>query len=295
MTAGATQVTGSAVDARVRLPMELRSSRGGFKPDSYTARYDAVLNLADRRHLTAADLISEMDAAGVARATVHAEYEFGDAADDLNLRVAKYIEENPGRFNGFGTVSLDQMSPMRAAHQVDEIADLGLLGVSIQPAFFDLAIDDARLYPMYARACDLGLVVAVHTGINYTTVRPMDRERPMLLDRVACHFPGLELIASHAAWPWTGELCAVMRRHPTVYAEFGGLAPRYVGENGTGWEVMRRLMDGPLSRQVLFATDWPVFPMERALREWDEMGLSPATLERLLHTNVERLLWKETA
>jgi predicted TIM-barrel fold metal-dependent hydrolase len=165
-----------------------------------------------------------------------------------------------------------------------------LVGINIQPAFFGLSIDDARLYPLFATASDLGLVVAIHTGINYTTHQPMDLERPELLDRIACSFPELRLIACHAGWPWVDVLCGVMRRHSNVYADFGGMAPRYVGEEGTGWQTLRRLMDGPLRNQVLFATDWPVFAMDRAVREWDAMGLKPDTLRHLMSENARSLI-----
>ena len=80
------------------------------------------------------------------------------------------------------------------------------------------------------------------------------------------------------------------RKHPNVYMEFGGLAPKYVGAEGTGWEVMRRFMNSVLSEQVLFGTDWPVMSQSRALGEWREMGLKPVVLERLLGANAARLI-----
>jgi predicted TIM-barrel fold metal-dependent hydrolase len=85
-------------------------------------------------------------------------------------------------------------------------------------------------------------------------------------------------------------MVAVMRKHPNVYAEFGGLAPRYVLEQNTGWEVMHRFMNSVLREQILFGTDWPVFPMDRALEEWRGGDLKPEVLEALLHGNAARLL-----
>jgi hypothetical protein len=85
-------------------------------------------------------------------------------------------------------------------------------------------------------------------------------------------------------------MVAVMRKHPNVYAEFGGLAPRYVLEPNTGWEVMHRFMNSVLAEQVLFGTDWPVFPMDQALEQWRSGDLKPHVLEALTHGNAERLL-----
>ena len=131
---------------------------------------------------------------------------------------------------------------------------------------------DPRLYHAYARCEELGLIVCLHTGVNYTTVYPIANDHPLQLDEVACQFPDLVLVVCHAGWPWAAEMVTVMRKHPNVYADFGGLAPRCVDEDGTGWSVMRRFLNSLLAGQMLFATDWPVFPMSRALPEWRRWG-----------------------
>jgi uncharacterized protein len=278
----------SIVDFRVRLPTELRPAV--VLPPEYVDQYDAVLGLEERRDMSLETLVAEMDAAGVSNAVVHAEYEYGDPADELNEAVGALVGRMPDRFSGYGTVSLSPLRVMRAVAQVARSAELGLRGINIQPSFFGIPIDHAQLYPVYARASELGLGVGVHTGVNYTSHLPIKNDHPLQLDQVACDFPELTLIACHAGWPWGAELVAVARKHPNVYLEFGGLAPKYVGATGTGWEVVFRFMNSLLSKQVLFGTDWPVFPMARALEEWRELGLKPAVLEALLGGNAERLL-----
>jgi predicted TIM-barrel fold metal-dependent hydrolase len=276
------------IDFRVRLPTELRPPVN--MPTEYVDQYDAVLNLEARRDLTVDELIAEMDQAGVSHAVVHAEYEYGDPADELNEAVAALVARMPDRFSGFGTVSLSPLRVMRAVAQVARAAELGLRGINIQPSFFSMPIDHAQLYPVYAKASEHGLGVGVHTGVNYTSHLPIKHDHPLQLDQVACDFPELTLIACHAGWPWAAEMVAVARKHPNVYLEFGGLAPKYVGSAGTGWEVVFRFMNSLLSKQVLFGTDWPVFPMPRALEEWRTLGLKPAVLEALLGGNADRLL-----
>jgi predicted TIM-barrel fold metal-dependent hydrolase len=282
----------SIVDFRVRLPTELRP-RVELPPE-YVDQYDAVLGLEARRDLSLQALIEEMDAAGVAHAVVHAEYEYGDPADDLNEAVAKLVGKMPERFSGYGTVSMAPLRIMRAVRQVARVAELGLRGINLQPSFFGMPIDHPQLYPVYAKACELGLGVGVHTGVNYTSHLPIKHDHPLQLDQVACDFPDLVLVACHAAWPWTAEMVAVARKHPNVYLEFGGLAPKYVGSPGTGWEPVFRFMNSLLSKQVLFGTDWPVFPMERAITEWRDLSLKPAVLESLLSGNADRLLGRSS-
>jgi predicted TIM-barrel fold metal-dependent hydrolase len=276
------------VDFRVRLPTELRPREE--RPREYVARYDAVLGLEERRDLGLQALIEDMERAGVDHAVVHAEYELGDPADELNEAVAKLVADDPARFSGYGTVSLEPLNVMRAVRQVATVAELGLRGINLQPSFFGIPIDHPQLYPVYAKACELGLGVGLHTGINYSSHRPIKNDHPLQLDQVACDFEGLTLVACHAAWPWAAEMVAVARKHPDVLLEFGGLAPKYVGAPGSGWEPVYRFMNNLLAEQVLFGTDWPVFPMDRALAEWRGLDLKASVLEGLLGGNACRLL-----
>ncbi|MER6178803.1 amidohydrolase family protein [Streptosporangium sp. NPDC001681] len=282
------------IDARVRLPQHLRETATYNAPFRQTEQYDRVLGLTGKMNEgTLPDLLAAMDAEGIDRAVMHAESEGGESAEALNEALVKVVAEHPGRFSGIGTVDLYPPRPTRAARQVAAAAAQGLLGVAVQPAFFGLDIDDRALYPMYSRAEELGLVVAVHTGITYSRMHPIRHERPELLDQVACDFPDLRLIACHAGWPWATEFCAVARRHPTVYLEFGGLAPKYVSRPGTGWDTMFGMMSTVLRDQVLYGSDWPVMEPSRALAEWRESGLPEPALEALFAGNAARLFGLE--
>ncbi len=181
-------MTNAIIDFRARLPEELRPPQAP-PPAGYRSQYDAVIGVSDNIDKTLADLIAEMEANGVEHTVVHAEYEYGDPADAMNQAVAKLVREDPARFSGFGTISMAPLDIMRALGQVAEIAEQGLIGVSIQPSFFHLAIDDARLYPVYAKAAEVGLMVALHTGINYSVSHPIKNDHPLQLDQVACDFP----------------------------------------------------------------------------------------------------------
>ena len=232
-------------------------------------QYDAVLGLTDKMNsgrLT--DLIDDLDANGIGHAVMHAETEGGESADALNEALGAVLAEHPDRFTGVGTVDVTGARPGRAARQTAAAHAQGLRGISVQPAFLGLDIDDRALYPLYARAEELGLVVAIHTGITYSRIHPMRHERAELFDQVACDFPDLRLIAAHAGWPWAAEYAAVARRHPTVFLEFGAIAPKYVARPGTGWDAMFAMMPNVLRDQVLYGSDWPMIAPQRALAEW---------------------------
>jgi len=282
------------VDARVRLPQDRRTSASYSAPARQTEQYDRVLGLTDKMNGgTLSGLLEEMDAVGISRAVMHAESEGGEDADALNTALRSVLDEHPDRFLGVGCVDVTLSSPTAIAAQVARAQDLGLLGVSFQPAFFGLDIDDRRLYPLYSRAEESGLVVAVHTGINYSRLHPIKHERAENLDQVACDFPDLRLIACHAGWPWVTEFAAVARRHPTVFLEYGAIAPKYVARPGTGWDVQFAMMANVLRDQVLYGSDWPMISPSRAVQEWRDSGLPDAALEALLSRNAERLFGLE--
>jgi predicted TIM-barrel fold metal-dependent hydrolase len=253
-------------------------------------QYDAVLDISSNAARSLDDLRQEMAEIGVERAVVHAEYEFGDPVDALNEALAKLVAEEPERFSGVGTFSMEHFEIARALDQVAVCKEAGFVGISTQPSFFHMSIDDKRLYPVYAKAMELGLLVCLHTGVNYGVTHPIRNDHPLMVDDVACDFPTLKLVACHAGWPWATEMVAVARKHPNVYMEFGGLAPKYVGAAGSGWEVMYRFMNSLLADQVLFGTDWPVISQTRALAEWRSLGLKPVVLEKLLGGNAANLL-----
>jgi predicted TIM-barrel fold metal-dependent hydrolase len=278
------------IDARVRLPQDRRGSGRYSAPLRQVEQYDRVLSLTDKMNSgTLAGLLATMDAVGIGQAVMHAESEGGEDADALNISLREVLDEHPQRFVGIGCVNIGDPSPTAIAAQSRRAADLGMRGVSFQPAFFGLDIDERRLYPLYSRAEELGLVVAVHTGITYSRMHPLRHERPEMLDQVACDFPDLRLIACHAGWPWATEFAAVARRHPTVYLEFGALAPKYVARPGTGWDAMFGMMPNLLRDQILYGSDWPMMPPERAVREWRESGLPDDALQALFCDNARRL------
>lgn len=281
--------TNEIIDFRTRIPQELFPDLP-LKMNNIT-QYDAVLDIKNKyREISTESLLALMDRNNVTHAIIHAEYEYGDIADELNKIVVELVEKYPNRFSGVGTVSQDEFSIKRALKQVDECVEMGMLGLSLQPAFFGMEINDSRLYPVYAKAMERNLFVAVHTGVNYAVDRPIKGERPVLLDEVACDFPDLTIIASHGGWPWVPEMVAVARKHPRVFVEFGGLAPKYIGAPGSGWETMYRFMNSVLSSQVLMATDWPTMAHDRVVKEWQDLDLKPAVKAAVMGGNAKKLI-----
>jgi hypothetical protein len=115
------------------------------------------------------------------------------------------------------------------------------------------------------------------------------------VDEVACRFPDLTLVCNHGGWPWVLETIAVLWKHDCVFADFGGVAPKYmVGETG-GWNPMAHWMDRQLSGKILFGSDWPMLRYDRFLAELPLLNLKDESLARYLRQNAAKLIdrvWK---
>jgi hypothetical protein len=226
--------------------------------------------------------VAELEAAGIERAVIQAEWASGDYRQD-NDRVAALVRRHPDRFTGFAAV--DELK--RA------VEELGLLGLNLQPFASGLHANHRKYYPLYLKCLEYGVPVTVHTGINYSSDRAMDYGRPLYLDDVACDFPGLVVVLNHGGWPWVAESVAIARKHPSLYLEIGGIAPKYLAMAGSGWEVFLRFADSLLQDRVLFATD-SMIPVARAVAEARALPLKPEVLPKLMGENAARLL-AETA
>jgi uncharacterized protein len=279
------------IDFRVKLPPRNSADEPQpAVPDEYL-HYDEVYEgFLENLDLTYEDWAREAEAHGVGRGVMQAEVEWADPAG-LNDRLAKLVREHPEQLAA-GLATVDPRKPMEAVREVDRaIHELGLQGIAFEPGFLGISPVDPRCYPVYARCAQLGVPVGLHTGINFSSHGPLEFERPVLIDRIACDFPELTLICHHGGWPWPHEAAAVAWKHKNVYLEFGAIAPRYMAPGaGGGWGDIAHLMDTVLREQVLFGCDWPMLRYERALEEIDMLELRPESRAAYLGGNARRLL-----
>ena len=99
---------------------------------------------------------------------------------------------------------------------------------------------DSAYFPFYAVCVDLGIPLSIHTSANWTRTRPSDLGHPRHIDQIACEFPDLKILMSHAGYPWVLEACLTAWKHPNVYLELGAHRPKYFATPGAGWEPLLR-------------------------------------------------------
>jgi uncharacterized protein len=205
--------------------------------------------------------------------------------------VAGMRDRHPGTFAGaWGTVD-----PLRGGQAVSgaerAMADHGVLGFHFHPIMGRYTVDDPRFGPLFGAISDLGVPVMVDVGTTGMGAgmpggdgAVIRHAHPQAVDVLAATFPRLTVVAAHPGWPWVDEMTAVVLHKGNVYWELSGWAPKHFPA-GLKTDIRGRLQD-----KIMFGTDYPSLPLDRLLREWDELGFSDEVMHKVFHANAERVL-----
>lgn len=239
------------------------------------------------------DLIQEMDRCGVDRAVAcgFAWNDFGLYVES-NSYIADAVSRYPDRLIGFANVApLDS----RVTAELERCISLGLKGIGeIKPLGqgFDLVEDVDLLQPLtdIARAHRLPLLVHVSepVGRNYPG---KGGTSPRKAFRFAQQFPDLTFIYAH----WGGGLLFyelmpdVSESLANVYYDCS--ASPYLYDP----DIYRLAFALPCGDRLLFASDYPLMPLDRCLEEARSAGLLPEQLTALMGGNAASLFNEEPA
>lgn len=112
------------------------------------------------------------------------------ATQNRNRWLANEIK-NENQLVGFGTVNFDEGN---LEDQVKEIAELGLLGIKIHPAYQEVRVDSEELFRVYAQAEKENLFLSFHTGLHWHRIADYSM---LLFDEIAFNFPKLRFSMEH--------------------------------------------------------------------------------------------------
>ena len=206
-----------------------------------------------------------------------------------NEDVAAFCRAQGPRFMGFAGV--DPHKGMTAIRELEHaVAVLGLRGLNLQCFEHRLAINDRKLYPLYAKCIELDIPVNIHASINFSTDTLMDYGHPRALDEVMVHFPELRVCASPPGWPWVQELIGVAWRHANVSIGLVAVRPKVLGIANSGYEPLLQYGNTLLRDRIIFGSAYPMMPVDQALQEIDALPLKPETRRAWVHDNAARFL-----
>lgn len=263
----------------------------------HLANYDRIYKKSTEQSETAqftsrpfADFLRFLDEVGVGQIVVKArdiESTFGLKIP--NETVASLVRAHPDRV--VGIAGADPHKGMQAVRELEHaVRNLGLRGLNLQLYELKLPANDKKLYPLYAKCVELGVVLNIHVSANFSTQIPLAYGHPLALDEVAVDFPELRIIASPPGWPWVHELIAVAWRHPNVYIGLSSLRPAILGKAGSGYEPFVTYGNSVLQDKLIFGSGWPLLPLRRSLAEMRALPWRPEVLPKILGGNARRAL-----
>lgn len=281
------------IDMRLRPPVPAWTKGSVFRTAMHYPRHFVTFKGSKSAWLESVDvLFEEMDSAGIRYGVAMGRISSGagNLGGVANKDIVEVVERYPDRFLGFLGVDLDAIAESLA--EIRELADApNIKGISIEPGSAKVPrwSDDASLEPVYELALELGLPVSISLSglLSALAGHDITWSRPVSIQRVAQRHPDLDLIVSHAAWPYADEMVVVALACPNIY-----VSPDLYASTA-GMICAESYVKGAnlfLEDRTLFGTAYPVKDIQESVRDFLGMGWRPEIIQKILWTNAARLL-----
>ena len=163
------------------------------------------------------------------------------------------------------------------------IHDEGFKGVKMHPYYQEYFLDDNRLYELYGKMSELGMILVIHAGYDIAFPR-IRRADPQRIFDICRRFPELKLIATHlGGWDEWADVRRLLTGKP-IYMEIS-FALDFLDQ--------KRLRDILLSHPpeyLLFGTDSPWTDQATTLKMLGKLGLPDTLFAQITSGNARRLL-----
>ena len=177
------------------------------------------------------------------------------------------------------------VDPLRGYDEIRRVVDYheryGVRCLRIPPFRYSLPPTDRVYWPFYVKALELEIAVSMNAGMPGPR-RPGWVQNPLHYDEVAFHFPELRLIMTHCGQPWVDEAISTIAHWEHVYMSCTSVAPKY-------WEPnFVRFINTRGSKKMMFGTEYPTIPWQRARDEIDALGLRESVVQDFHVDNARR-------
>jgi len=254
-----------------------RQSKDEFEfPVEYMFKDVPEKNLRDTDDPVATTL-REMDRWGVEKGLIGVGRE-----DDTGERALK---AHPDRFIPSASFDPNQgMDGIRALVRAYETWGVRAVGVFPAGTFPQVAINDKKMYPLYAKCVELGIPVFCCAGVPGPRVR-FAVQHVELIDEVMYDFPELTFVTRHGCEPWADLIVKLMLKWPGLHYSTSAFAPRYYPQAVINYANTRG------ADKVIYAGYFPMgLSLQRIMTEMPGIGFKDDVWPKFLRSNALRVL-----
>jgi len=219
--------------------------------------------------------VEQMDRFNIERAMVG----FND--DETSKKAAS---EYPERF--LFDVPCNPNEGMNEVRRVKRLhAEYGINAVSVFPSGTcpQVAINDARMYPLYACCVELDIPIFLNVGVPGPRI-PLHTQKVEHLDEVCWFFPELKVVMRHGAEPWEALAVKLMLKYPNLYYSTSAFAPKH---------YPKAIIDYANSRgadKIIYAGYFPMgLSLDRIFKDMEGVGFKDEVWPKFLRENAMKL------
>ena len=162
----------------------------------------------------------------------------------------------------------------------------GVRAVTAFPAgtFPQVAINDKKMYPIYAKCVELDVPIFCCAGIPGPRLR-FAPQHVELIDEVMYDFPDLVFVTRHGCEPWADLAVKLMLKWPGLHYSTSAFAPRYYPKAVIDYANTRG------AEKVIYAGYFPMgLSLERIMTDMQGVPLRDDVWPKFLHDNAARVL-----
>ncbi|MFP4553634.1 MAG: amidohydrolase family protein [Actinomycetota bacterium] len=221
--------------------------------------------------------LEQMDKWGVERGLI------GVSLDDSVG--AEALKRYPDRF--IPSASCDPNEGMEGIRDIVRLhEEFGIRALGAFPAgtFPQVAINDKKMYPIYAKCVELGIPIFCCAGIPGPRLK-FAPQHVELIDEVMYDFPDLVFVTRHGCEPWQDLAVKLMLKWPGLHYSTSAFAPKY---------YPKAIIDYANTRgadKIIYAGYFPMgLSLERIQTELEDVPFNDDVWPKFLRNNALRVL-----
>jgi len=201
--------------------------------------------------------------------------------DDTSRQAAK---DYPDRF--FFDVPCNPNEGMNEVRRLKRLhTDYGVKSASVFPAGTcpQVAINDARMYPLYAACVELDIPIVLNVGVPGPRI-PMETQKVEHVDEVCWFFPELKVVMRHGAEPWEDLAVKLMIKYPNLYYSTSAFAPKHYPKSIINYANTRG------ADKIIYAGYFPMgLSLDRIFKDMENVPFKDEVWPKFLRENAMKV------